>query len=181
MPRFLEDYSDTFLAISLYQYTFLAIKPSVDQFLESLGRLKTHFQRSHGVLQSLDRVHADFSHLMKNTAKRLNASEQLANLLWGENLQAPLESLQPRIREFQFLLGYLLCGISVKIAAWTTAFPLPQSGTPKQCIELITTDIVYALTQLRSAAEGGLSRRKGVATSNETPTLQAFLRSFSPQ
>ena len=180
VPRFLEDYSDTFLAISLYQHTFLNIKQSVDDFLSGLARLKTHFQKSPVTLQALDRAHADFSHIMKNTAKRLNASEQLVSLLWGENLNATLETLQPRIREFQFLLGYLLCGISVKISAWTTAFPSHQAGTPKQCIELITTDIVYALAQLRAAAEGGLSRRKMIAGADGMPSLQAFLRSFSP-
>jgi hypothetical protein len=178
VPRFLEDYSDTFLAISLYQYTFLNIKPSVEAFLEALTRLKTHFQKNQVILQSLDRVQADFTHIMKSTAKRLNASEQLVSLLWGENLNASLETLQPRIREFQFLLGYLLCGISVKIAAWTTAFPSPQAGTPKKCIELITSDIVFALGQLRTAAESGLPRRKMMAGAGGMPSLQAFLRSF---
>ncbi len=179
VPRFLEDYSDTFLAISLYQYTFFAIKPSVDQFLDSITQLKTHFQRSHVVLQALDRVHADFSHILKSTAKRLNASEQLANLLWGENVTVPMETLQPRIREFQFLLGHLLCGIAVKIAVWTAAFPTPQAGTPKRCVELITTDIVYALAQLRTAAESGLTRRKAATPLQGATGLQAFLRAFS--
>ena len=180
VPRFLEDYSDTFLAISLYQYTFAAIRPSVDAFLNSLTRLKIHFPRETVVLAALDRVHTDFSHIMRSTAKRLNASEQRVNLLWGESIATPFDSLQPRIREFQFLLGHLLCGISVKIAAWTTAFPSSQAGTPKRCVEVITTDIAYALAQLRTAAESGLTRRKGMTPAQGTPTLQAFLRSFAP-
>lgn len=179
VPRFLEDYSDTFLAISFYQHTFFSIKPSVDEFLGSIAALKTHFQRSHVVISTLDRVHADFSQLMKSTAKRLNASEQLANLLWGEGLTVPMDTLQSRIREFQFLLGYLMCGIAVKIAAWTTAFPRPQAGTPKKCVELITTDIVFALAQLRTAAESGMSRRTPAPVLQGATGLQAFLRSFS--
>lgn len=179
VPRFLEDYSDTFLAISFYQHTYFSLKPSVDEFLGSIASLKTHFQRSHVVISALDRVHADFSQLMKSTAKRLNASEQLANLLWGEGLTVPMDTLQSRIREFQFLLGHLMCGISVKIAAWTNAFPRPQAGTPKKCVELITTDIVYALGQLRTAAESGLQRRAPPSAVQGATGLQAFLRTFS--
>ena len=180
VPRFLEDYSDTFLAISLYHHTFDNIKPSVDQFLESVEQLKAHFPRDQVVLLALARVRADFSHIMKSTARRLNASEQLVSLLWGETVNAPLETLQPRIREFQFLLGYLLCGIAVKMAAWQTAFPSARSGTPKQCVELITTDIVYALARLRTAADNGLPRTKTGGLGRETASLQSFLRSFSP-
>lgn len=181
VPRFLEDYSDTFLAISLYQHTFINIKPSVDQFLDAINRLKTHFSRNQITLQGLDRVHSDFSHIVKSTAKRLNASEQLVSLLWGENLNVPLDTLLPRIREFQFLLGYLLCGISVKLAAWSAAFPSPQSGTPKKSLEIITTSIMYALQQLRTIAEKGLERRNTLEASKDMPSLQTFLRSFSPQ
>ncbi|MHB1205023.1 MAG: hypothetical protein ACYCZX_05615 [Rhodospirillaceae bacterium] len=69
---------------------------------------------------------------------------------------------------------------NARFEAWMTAFSSPQAGTPKKCIELITTDIVSALAQLRAAAENGLSRRKTMAGTAETPSLQAFLRSFSP-
>jgi hypothetical protein len=178
VPRFLEDYSDTFLAISLYQNTFSSLEPSVEKFLDALKRLKGHFLRNNAALSALTRVHADFSSIMKSTAKRLAASEQLVGLLWGENLNAPFEALQPKIREFQFLLGYLLCGISVKLAAWNEAFPQSNIGTPKKCIELITTDIVYALSKLRIAADSGLKRNK-TAVAGSDANLQSFLRSLA--
>jgi hypothetical protein len=178
VPRFLEDYSDTFLAISLYQNTFTSLEPSVDKFLEALKRLKSDFLRNNAALSALTRVHADFSSIMKSTAKRLAASEQLVGLLWGDNLNAPFETLQPKIREFQFLLGYLLCGISVKLAAWNEAFPQSNIGTPQKCMELITTDIVYALSKLRMAADNGLKRNK-IAMAGDGANLQSFLRSLA--
>jgi hypothetical protein len=180
VPRFLEDYSDTFLAISFYQKTFSNLEPSVEKFLDALKRLRTHFMRNNAALSALTRVHSDFSSIMKSTAKRLAASEQLVGLLWGENLNASFETLQPKIREFQFLLGYLLCGISVKLAAWNEAFPHSNIGTPKKCIELITTDIVYALSKLRIAADSGLKRNKTTAVGvTDSANLQSFLRSLA--
>jgi hypothetical protein len=182
VPRFLEDYSDTFLAIALYQHTLAKMEPSVDAFLRAVERLAadSQFQKNRIILASLNRVDSDFRHIIKSVAKRLGASERLIKLLWSQNSDGNFATLQTRIREFHFLIAYLLCGIAAKVNAWNAAFPAVGLGNPARRAELITTDITVALEQLRKAADGGLSQiRRPHAARESSGSLQSFLRSIA--
>lgn len=122
---------------------------------------------------------------MKAIGTRLGAAERLATALWADDVTAPFQTFQARLREFQVLIGMLLCSLAAKVDAWRAAFPNAKVGSTQQRAQMISSDIAYGMPVLRQAASRGLPRSAAAAVdekmdlSNDGATFLKFLRQLA--
>lgn len=187
IPSFLQNYSDTFLAIAFYQQSYQDLVTVVAAFLDSIRDVAAQIKFKHNqvVKNVCDEVDATFRHVMKAIGTRLGAAERLAAALWADDVTAPFQTFQARLREFQVLIGMLLCSLAAKVDAWRAAFPNAKVGSTQQRAQMISADIAYAMPVLRQSANRGLARTASAVVddkmdlSGEGTTFLKFLRQLA--
>jgi hypothetical protein len=186
IPNFLENYSDTFLAIAFYQQSYQDLVTVIAQFLDSIREVAAQikFKHNQNVKTVCEEVDATFRFVMKAIGTRLSAAERMAAALWADDVTAPFQTFQARLREFQVLIGMLLCSLAAKVDAWRAAFPSSKVGSTQQRAQMISADIAYAMPALRQAASRGLQRNvvssdDGAGGHGEGTTFLKFLRQLA--
>jgi hypothetical protein len=161
VPRFLEDYSDTFLAIAFYELTLERLLPQVDALLNVVRKLgaEPQFRNDGPVRAALRDVESLLPQILAAAGKRLQAVERIAESLWANHTGATLRAYQDKVREFQMLVGFILCGVSAKLTAWITAYA-DGSGSNRRLAGFIVSEFSQALQTLREAAVKGTTTVK---------------------
>ncbi|MBL8643772.1 MAG: hypothetical protein JNK21_07550 [Rhodospirillaceae bacterium] len=188
IPGFLENYSDTFLAIAFYQQSYQDLVAVIASFLEAVRDVAAQIKFKHNqvVKNVCEEIEQTFRHVMKAIGTRLSAAERLAAALWADDVTAPFQVFQGKLREFQVLIGMLLCSLAAKVDAWRAAFPNAKVGSTQARAQMISADIAYGMPALRQAANKGLARTATAAV-DEKMNLSAdgasflkFLRQLAP-
>jgi hypothetical protein len=155
--RFVEDYVDTFSAIATYEAAWQALRPPVEGLIETIRALaqEPHVRSDKLLLVALSEVVQSLPELMSSAGKRLAAVEKVAGAMWATGSGVALRSQQKQIREFQVLLGFILCGVAAKISGWQHAFPPNAQGNASKRAAFIGTEMNHSLQELRDAALKG--------------------------
>lgn len=151
VPRFVENYGDTFLSLAYFRQELDGLIPQIRLFLDDLQELKklqrfaqdVKFQRTAGEVEdTLRRV-------IRSLVGRFNAFEIYSRTMWGDINQESFHRLSELISEHHSSVGGVICGLTVKMRGWDKAFggASGRRGTIGQG-EFVLTDFLPGLSEI---------------------------------
>lgn len=124
VPRFLEDYGDTFLSLAYFKECLDDVVPKVMDFLENIDEMKNSFQlkNTHGFMAAVSYMEPRLNAIITSITGRFESFDQHTEHLW-ENISAEqFKRVRQLIRTHHSTIGGVLCGLSVKMDAWEERF-----------------------------------------------------------
>jgi len=156
IPVFIEDYGDIFLSLSYYQHCLDRIRPTLEEFHRSVDEMKSSFQmRSKPqVIAEANRIQKILNALLAFVTRMFEDFEARSQDLWRNLSAVKFKSVKDIIESAHGTIGGVLCGLSVKMAAWEKKFPNHRSGSPGAKEDFLLTDIRPGLSELMDVARG---------------------------
>ncbi len=151
VPAFLEDYGDIFMSLSYFRQCLDRIEPIASQFLDGLRDLRVSYQfrEDRALLDVTKEMETVFNEAMAGLTGRFEALDRASNGLWRDISAERFHEVEKLIRSFHTTNGGVLCGLWVKMSAWTHAFPDPKVGSPAKRAEVIQTELKHGLDKIR--------------------------------
>jgi hypothetical protein len=151
IPKFLEDYGDIFLSIAYYRNCVDEIKPTSEQFLESLEDIRGNYQLKSdtGLMDACNVLESTVSKTMGNMSKLLDNFTVSAGQFWETMSKTSFEHVEESVKSQQTTLGGILCGLTVKLDAYKEKFPSPDTGGPIKRAEFIRQEMRTGIDELR--------------------------------
>jgi len=86
VPKFLEDFGDTYLSVSYYQQCLDLISPSIVDFLDVLDEIQKHrqFKNDYNLGRACDRIRTNIKKLVRMVKSRFDDFDQSTDKMWGE-------------------------------------------------------------------------------------------------
>lgn len=171
VPDMLEDYGDTYLALSYYRSYLQHALPVIDRIIDWMRDVGANsFLRSDPDAQ---RLFQDVEALLSRTAgamtKRFNGFDRQNVLDWDAVTIEAFRSIRHMVSEHQLSLAQVLCGLTVKISEWEQRFP-NGGGSPEKRLDFVATELKPGLDALwsveRRAGGSGEPQRLPVGASH---------------
>ena len=131
VPRFLEDYGDTFLSLAYFKECLDSVIPKVMDFLENVAELKENFQlkNTQGFVSACGDIEPRLNAIITSITGRFESFDQHTKYLW-ENISAEsFQRVRRLVKEHHSTIGGVLCGLSVKMDAWDEKFGHIEKGS----------------------------------------------------
>ena len=166
LPDMLEDYGDTYLALSYYRSYFLYALPVLDRLRDWMEEVRENsFLRTDaGAQRTLRQVDDVLVHLAASVKRRFEGFDRQTKVNWDKVTVGTFQQLRDLISRHQQSLAEVLCGLTVKIYEWEQRFPA-GGGSPDKRADFVGSDLKPGLDAL-----WGVERR---ATRFDTPGTPA--------
>jgi hypothetical protein len=130
IPGFLRNYSDLFISVAYYRYTLESLAPDIGRFLSWLTQLKTQREviASPLAMSSCEKAEETAKFLSTSVGDRLALMNAGFELFWSDMNRKSFEQLRRKIEDNHVGMGAALCGLLVKMRAWSNAFSDNSSG-----------------------------------------------------
>lgn len=151
VPSFLEDYGDIFLSLSYYRHAMDAVRPIVADFLDTVNILRNHWQlrKDSNLMRSCKLIEDMMDRSIANTNDRFAAFDRSTRDLWGNISAEKFRAVQRLIASCHITIGGALCVLTVKMNAWSSAFPSREAGGPVRRAEFIINEIRPGIDKLQ--------------------------------
>jgi hypothetical protein len=149
LPDMLEDYGDTYLALSYYRSYFQYCLPIVDRMVFWMIDVRDSgaLRRDLGVRQAIDKVEEMLNFISRSVTKRFNGFDQNTMVQWDQVTLQTFNAVRDAITKHQKSLAEVLCGLTVKVYEWGDKFP-SGGGSPEKRAEFVVTEIKPGLDRL---------------------------------
>ncbi len=160
IPRFLEDYADIFMSLSYYNHCLDRLVPLIEGFLGSMVDLRKSMQvrTDHMLMTEIDRQEKVLTGLITYLKRLFQQFGAMSRDLWSNLSAEKFERVRDFIESTQIKVGSVLCGLTVKMNAWTNQFPSPKVGGPGAKSEFIMTEMRPGMNELIAIARGDAER-----------------------
>jgi hypothetical protein len=151
LPQFLEEYSEVFLSVAYYRYSFDAISPDADRFLVWIKELREHkdVASSPQTAQSCRKVDEAMRFLVMSIRERLAKFELNFETFWKDINRQSFTRLRGQIEENHSSMGAVLCGLGVKLRGWGKEFSENNIGGPQKRAKYVVTDLEPGVEKLK--------------------------------
>lgn len=151
IPKFLEDYADTFLSLSYYRRCLDDIVPTIDEFLAALKEFKSNYQlrNDRPLMQTCAFMEETINELLSTTTGRLENFERSTGNLWDNLSAESFRKVEALITGYHTVIGGILCALTVKMFAWRKLFPKKTNGGPIRRAEFVMTDMRQGMNRIR--------------------------------
>ncbi|MDD9901488.1 MAG: hypothetical protein OXT65_10950 [Alphaproteobacteria bacterium] len=151
IPKFLEEYSDIFLSVAYYKYSFDNVGRDIDRFMKWVKELRNHRDVSSTpqTAAHCKNVEDHLSFIIDSIRERLVKFQVSFEVFWQNISRESFEELRAQIEENHSSMGSVLCGLSVKMNGWAEAFPDNNVGGPQKRAKYVVTEIEPGLERLR--------------------------------
>ena len=151
VPRFLEDYGDTFMSLSYYRYCLDRLAPYFSQCVDSLGPIRSHFQLKQNVnlMRTCDTIEEVVNSMSASITGRLEVFERRSREMWENLTQEEFRSVKGMIERYHVSIGAVLCGLSVKMNSYAKSFPNPRSGGPVKRADFMVSEMIQGIELIR--------------------------------
>ena len=131
VPRFLEDYGDTFLSLAYFQQCLDEVVPKVMDFLENIELMRANYQLRHSpsFMQTCEFVEPRLNAIITSMTGRFESFERNSKDLWSDISAESFRSVRQLVTEHHSTVGGVLCGLSVKMDAWDEKFGEFEPGS----------------------------------------------------
>ncbi len=153
VPRFLEDYGDTFLSLSYFRHCLDRLEPYFTACVESLAPIRSHFQlrQNKNLMKSCDTIEEVINSMSAIITGRLEVFERRTRDMW-ENISAEeFRNVKGMIERYHVAIGGALCGLTVKMNAFARQFPRPAMGGPIKRADFMTSEILQGIEIMRAS------------------------------
>lgn len=153
VPIFLENYGDTFMALSYFRYCLERLEPYFSACLESLTPIRRHFQlRQNGnLMKTCDAIEEVINSVTANITGTLEAFERRTHQMWDNISQEEFRTVRGMVERQHVTIGAALCGLTVKMNAFAHAFPHPQAGGPIKRADFMMSEMIQGIEIIRDA------------------------------
>ncbi|MGF1611840.1 MAG: hypothetical protein ACFCUQ_20730 [Kiloniellales bacterium] len=131
VPRFLEDYGDTFLSLAYFKECMDDVVPKVMDFLENIVDLRGNYQLKNtpGFISACNEIEPRLNSIITSITGRFESFDQHTKYLWSNISAESFQRVRRLITEHHATIGGVLCGLSVKMDAWDEKFGRIERGT----------------------------------------------------
>ena len=152
VPRFLEDYGDTFLSLSYFRHCLDRLAPYFQSCLDGMKPIRTHFQlkQDQGLMKTLDMIEDTISNISASIAGRLELFERRSSEMWGNLSPQEFSNVKSLIERYHVTIGAALCGLTVKMNSFARMFPRPSSGGPMKRADFMVTEMIQGIELIRN-------------------------------
>lgn len=152
IPKFLEQYSDVFLSVAYYRFSFESIAEDIERFLQWSKELKTQREiTSSGQSMAIcKKVEDTLRFLSVSIRERLNKFQFGFEQFWADINRQSFQRLQEDIEANHSSMGAVLCGLMVKMRGWSREFPDNSVGGPVTKIKYLVTELEPGLEKLKA-------------------------------
>lgn len=151
LPRFLEDYGDTFLSLAYFRDCLDSLEPKLVSFFAAMEAIRESHQLSQNkaLIRTLDEMTRDFSSIKATLEGHFAAFERETSAMWSNITSESFHRLKQMIENSHTTVGGILCGLSVKLGAWDDRFGGREAGLISQA-EFIMSDMRHGMDLLLS-------------------------------
>ena len=142
LPRFLEDYGDTFLSLAYFRDSLEALEPQLESFFSATANIRENHQlRQNGsLIRTMDEMERDFASIKATLEGHFVAFDQQTSAMWSNMTAESFHKLKLTVESSHTTVGGILCGLSVKLGAWDDRFGGREAGLISQA-EFIMSDM----------------------------------------
>lgn len=153
VPRFLEDYGDTFMSLSYFRNCLDRMDPYFTACLDSMKPIRTHFQlrQDQGLMKSCDVIEDTVNNMSATITGRLEVFERRTREMWNNLSQEEFRSVKSLIERYHVTIGGVLCGLTVKMNAFARMFPTPNSGGPVKRADFMASEMIQGIELIRNS------------------------------
>ncbi|MDD9917330.1 MAG: hypothetical protein OXR03_29925 [Rhodospirillaceae bacterium] len=142
LPRFLEDYGDTFLSLAYFRDALDALEPKLESFFSAIELIRENHQlrQNATLMRTMDALERDFASIKATVEGHFAAFDQQTSAMWENMTAESFHQLKSMIESSHTTVGGILCGLSVKLGAWHDKFGGREAGLIGQA-EFIMSDM----------------------------------------
>jgi hypothetical protein len=151
IPAFFQSYSDVFLSVAYYRYSFESIGGNIDRFLVWIKDLQKQrdVTSSGQTVNSCRKVEENLRFLSTSMKERLNLFNAGFETFWVDINRRSFDDLRNQVEENHNSMGGVLCGLIVKMRNWAVEFPDNNAGGPQKRIKFVVSEMEPGLDKLR--------------------------------
>jgi len=151
VPRFLEDYGDTFMALSFFRHCLDRLQPYLDAVLQTMPHLRNHFQLKQDLhlmraLQAIEHALKLITHAIKT---RLDLFDQQTKQMWQNITREEFQKVRAMIERYHLAMGAALCALTVKMNDFARNFPHEKAGGPVKRGDFLMGEMMQGIETIR--------------------------------
>jgi hypothetical protein len=161
IPRFLEDYGDTFLSLAYFRSCLDKVVPQVQSFLDWVKLLDDNqmIKGDRMSKQMLDKTRDSMSGVIISLTGRFEAFNRKSADFWKDINADSFSRMKDMVFSNHRSIGGVLCGLSVKMQLWRDRFPT-ASGGPNKRLEFVRSEVVPGMQMIDELEEA--ARKSGI-------------------
>ena len=152
VPRFLEDYGDTFLSLSYFRHCLDRLTPYFTACMDSMSPIRNHFQLKQNInlMKSLNTIEEVVNSMSASITGRLEVFDKRTREMWDNLTQEEFREVKTMIERYHVSIGAVLCGLTVKMNSFARSFPRPNSGGPVKRADFMVSEMIQGIEQIRA-------------------------------
>jgi hypothetical protein len=152
VPRFLEDYGDTFLSLSYFRHCLDRLEPYFSACVDAMKPIRTHFQlkQDQGLMKTCDTIEDTINNISASITGRLEVFEKRTREMWGNLNQEEFRQVKTLIERYHVTIGAALCGLTVKMNSFARMFPRPNVGGPVKRADFMASEMIQGIELIRN-------------------------------
>lgn len=152
VPRFLEDYGDTFLSLSYFRHCLDRLEPYFTACVEAMKPIRSHFQlkQDQGLMKTCDTIEDTINNISASITGRLEVFEKRTREMWGNLNQEEFRQVKTLIERYHVTIGAALCGLTVKMNSFARMFPRPNVGGPVKRADFMASEMIQGIELIRN-------------------------------
>lgn len=152
VPRFLEDYGDTFLSLSYFRHCLDRLEPYLTSCVRALAPIRSHFQlrQDQGLMKTCDVIEDTINNISASITGRLEVFEKRTREMWANLSQEEFRAVKTLIERYHVTIGAALCGLTVKMNSFARMFPRPSSGGPVKRADFMSSEMIQGIELIRN-------------------------------
>jgi len=153
VPKFLEDYGDTFLSLSYFRHCLDRLGPYFEGIIDSLKQIRSSYQlkQNHALMRTCDQVEQVLGSLRGGLTKRLGLIETRTKRLFENMTQEEFRAVRHLIEQQHVAIGAILCGLTVKMNTFARLFPHINAGGPVKRGDFMQNEMMKGIDLMREA------------------------------
>ena len=152
VPRFLEDYGDTFMSLSYYRHCLDRLEPYFTACLDTINPIRKHFQlmQDANLMRTCTQVEDAINTVAASISGRLEVFEKRTKQMWAQISQEEFQAVKTMIERYHVVMGGALCGLTVKMNSFARSFPHANAGGPVKRADFMVTEMTQGIDLIRS-------------------------------
>jgi hypothetical protein len=153
VPSFLEDYGDTFMALSFFRHCLDRLTPYILAIIRSMPSLRNHFQLKQDIhlMRALTVIESALRQINHGIKERLDLFDQRTSQMWKNITREEFQAVKTMIERYHLSIGAALCGLTVKMNDFARQFPNPNAGGPVKRGDFLMGDMMQGIESIRIA------------------------------
>jgi hypothetical protein len=149
LPGLLEDYGDTYLALSYYRSYFLNVVPVIERLNDWIADVQTSsvITRDAAVVKNMKQTQDVLTHVSGSLRDRFAGFDQRLEIRWDKIDMSQFNAIRLLIQKHQQTMAEVLCGLTVKVFEWEQVFP-SGGGSPEKRADFVSTQLRPGLDRI---------------------------------